>query len=370
MFRVRRNQFVGLAILVVGALALGMLSLSPARAQEGPFAPGWDLNRDQSNIRFQSIKYTAEGKMKAESSSFATFTGTIEPDGKATIKVQLDSVDTLVDLRNVRMRFLFFETFLYPEATVSLTLDPSLVADLPTSRRETLTLPFTFDLHGVKAELEAPVTVTLINDAEVSVASAVPISIAVADFGLADNITKLEQAVGGISVVPSATVTFDLVFARRGSGTTPPAPAPGGGTGEAQESTVALEPRGALPSDACIGRFETLSHTGNIYFATASARLAPESYPLLRSLTDIVRRCPQLSVVIAGHTDSDGNSDTNLSLSEARAQSVMDYLIGRGIDPAQLRAVGYGEDQPVAPNDTARNKGLNRRIVFSAEARS
>jgi OmpA-OmpF porin, OOP family len=337
---------------------------SVAAAQGNPFAPGWDLNKSQSNIKFQSIKYTADHTMKVESNSFAAFNASIEPSGDAIITVALDSVDTLVDLRNVRMRFLFFETFLYPEATVRAHLTPEMIADLPARRRATVTVPFTFDLHGVEAKLEAPVTVTLLGDDQISVASAVPISIAVSDFGLTEHITKLENAVGGISIVPSATVTFDLMFLRRGSATTPPAGEP---KLPEQVQSVALEPSGNFSSDACIGRFETLSRTGNIYFRTASARLQEDSYPLLQSVVDIVRRCPQLTVVISGFTDSDGSPDTNRVLSQARARTVMDYLVSEGINPLQLTVVGYGEENPIAPNDTAYNKSLNRRIEFSAQ---
>jgi outer membrane protein OmpA-like peptidoglycan-associated protein len=338
------------------ALFLATSSL-PSSAQVSPFVPGWVLNPDPSNIRFQSIK----NETKVESSSFATFAGGIEPDGKATVHVMLDSVDTLVDLRNVRMRFLFFETFRYPEATVTLQLTPEMVEDLPVVRRKTLDLDYTFDLHGVQKQMTSPVTITLLSDDLVSVASAVPISIGVADFGLAENITKLEQAVGGVVIVPSATVTFDFMFGRRGS---PAAPAP---VPEAPVTSVALETRGDFSGEACVGRFEVLSRTGNIYVRTGSARLNADSFALLGSVGDIVRRCPGRSVMGAGYTDADGSSVTNQRLSEARAQSVVSYLVSQGIEPTRLRAVGYGERNPVAPNDTAYNKSLNRRIEFAAD---
>ena len=275
-------------------------------------------------------------------------------------------MDTLIDLRNVRMRFLFFETFRFPEATVRLQLTPELVADLPARRRETLTLPFVFDLHGVEASMQASVTVTLLGDDEISVASAAPVSIAVTDFGLGENITKLENAVGGISIVPSGTVTFDLVFQRRGGGASPPAGGAAPASPPPAAQSVALEPSGDLSSEACTGRFETLSRTGNIYFRSGSAQLQDASFPLLRSVADIVRRCPQLKVVIAGYTDSDGSPQANLVLSQARARSVMDYLVKAGIDAARVSAEGHGEDDPVAPNDSAYNKSLNRRIEFAA----
>ncbi len=323
-----------------------------------PFAPGWDLDAAQSSLKFQTIK----NETKVESSSFATFNGAIEPDGKATVHVLLDSVDTLVDLRNVRMRFLFFETFRYPEATISLQLTPEMVADLPAKRRKTIDLDYTFDLHGVQKPMTSPVTLTLLSDDLVSVASAAPISIAAADFGLADNIHKLEQAVGGVVIVPSATVTFDFLFGRRG---TAAAPAP---VTIAPAASVALESQGDFSSEACVGRFEVLSRTGNIYFRTGSASLNADSFALLGSVVDIVRRCPTLKVVVSGYTDADGSPVTNQRLSEARAQAVVAYLVAQGIEPTRLRAVGYGEDNPVAPNDTPKNKSLNRRIEFAADA--
>ena len=184
------------------------------------------------------------------------------------------------------MRFLFFETFKYPEGDGSRDLTPEMIADLPARRRETLTVPFTFDLHGVEAQLEAPVTVTLLNNDPISVASAVPISIAVSDFGLAENITKLENAVGGISVVPSATVTFDLLFQRRGTGAVPPAGEP---AQPEQVQSVALEASGNFSSEECVGRFETLS-------TPATSTSAPPARACRRTAT----RCSAASSTSCG----------------------------------------------------------------------
>jgi outer membrane protein OmpA-like peptidoglycan-associated protein len=344
------------------AVALLCLAALPSVAQDGPFAPGWDLDPTRSNLKFQSIKNST----KVESSSFEAFGGGIEPDGQATVRVALDSVNTLVDLRNVRMRFLFFETFRYPEATVSLTLTPEMVEDLPALRRKTLTVPYIFDLHGVQKHMETAITVTLLTDDLISVASAAPISIGVEDFGLAENIIKLQDAVGGIVIVPSATVSFDFMFARRGSGFAPSAPPPPAETPEqATIVSAALETQGDFSLEACRGRFEVLSSTGNIFFRTASARLDEASDPLLTSVVDIVRRCPTLVIEVSGHTDSDGSDATNQRLSELRARAVADYLAQSGIEPARIRPVGYGEARPAVPNDTAYNKSRNRRIEFA-----
>ena len=198
--------------LFAGTLAgLGLAIGLGTAALSNPFAPGWDLNSEASALRFQSIKNSS----KVETSSFATFGGSIDESGVATLKVLLDSVDTKVDLRNVRMRFLFFETFQFPEAVITARIDPAMIADLAQVRRKVVKLPFTMSLHGVTQELEADVSVTLLSDEMVSISTFEPLQISVADFNLAGGIKKLEEA-AGVTIVPSSSVTFDLLFARRG----------------------------------------------------------------------------------------------------------------------------------------------------------
>lgn len=329
---------------------------TPILAQDSPFARGWTLDAGASNIRFQSIKNST----KVESSSFATFTGQIAPDGTATLEILLDSVDTAVDLRNVRMRFLFFETFNFPQATISTRIDPATIADLGQSRRKVLTLPFTLNLHGVTKTLFADVVATLLTDDIVSVASSAPITLPVADFNLSDNLVKLEEA-ANVVIVPSTSVTFDFLFNRNGDGAVPmtaKAETP------AKPAKVALEAEGDFSLEACIGRFEILSRTGNIEFRSGSARLDNSSDALLENVTDIVTRCPDLRLELAGHTDSDGSDAANLKLSQSRAASVKAYLTAKGIAAARLETTGYGEAQPLVPNDSATNKRRNRRIEF------
>ena len=70
-------------------------------------------------------------------------------------------------------------------------------------------------------------------------------------------------------------------------------------------------------------------------------------------------------VRIEGHTDSNGNDVANLKLSQARADAVMAQLLKRGIDPGRMQAVGYGEENPIAPNLTAKGRAANRRTEFN-----
>ncbi len=339
---------------VAGSL-LGALLLAPASAQDNPFAGGWVLQPEGSALGFQTVK----NESKVEQSGFATFTGTIAEDGTAELRIPLDSVDTKIDLRNVRMRFLFFETFKFPEAVITTRIDPALLADLPAKRRMTISLPYTLSLHGVTKDLVADVNVTLISDDLVNVATVGMIPINAADFDLQGGITKLEEA-ANVKIVPTGSVTFDLLFQRASAAATtetaaaePVAPA-----------ETALEAEGNFDTEACLGRFEILSRAGNIAFATGSARLDVAGSTILDNLFDIVSRCPDMSLEIAGHTDDVGSDDANLALSERRAASVVDYLVSKGVDAARLTPKGYGEAVPLVANDTAENRARNRRIEF------
>lgn len=335
-------------------LGLCISLLSPAVAEENPFDGGWVLSPEGSTLGFQSVKK----QTVVEQSGFATFTGSIAEDGNVEIRIPLDSVDTKVDLRNVRMRFLFFEVFKFPEAVISASIDPDLLADLATIRRLKLSLPYTLSLHGVTKELVSDVTVTLITDDLVNIASVGTIPINAADFDLLGGIAKLEEA-ASVTITPTGSVTFDFLFARSGetalqaAAKEPVAPA-----------DTALEVEGNFDAEACLGRFEILSKAGNIAFSTASAKLNVAGSAILDNLFDIVSRCPGMNVEIGGYTDDVGADAPNLALSERRAASVVDYLVGKGTDPARLTPMGYGEASPLVPNDSDDNRARNRRIEF------
>lgn len=101
-----------------------------------------------------------------------------------------------------------------------------------------------------------------------------------------------------------------------------------------------------------------------ITFETNSAQIRPESEQTLTKAVNTLRTNPQLRVEIQGHTDDVGSDRANLRLSDARANSVRDYLIQRGIDGGRMTAKGYGETDPLVPNDTNENRAKNRRIQF------
>ena len=150
----------------MGVVTFSVVSLIGAvTAMANPLEQGWVLQTESSSLNFQSIKNLT----KVEPSKFGRLNGAILPDGHAEIEIDLDSVDTKVDLRNVRMRFFLFETFIYPTAKISAQLNMDDLADLEDLRRKTITLPVTLSLHGVEKELTADVAVTLLSDDLVSV---------------------------------------------------------------------------------------------------------------------------------------------------------------------------------------------------------
>ena len=325
-----------------------------AHTQDNPLAPGWTLVAKSSKLQFQSVKNMS----KVETSSFASYNGHIDPDGRAIITVQLDSVDTKIDLRNVRMRFLLFETFLHPEAFVNLTINAADFSALATARRQTFAVSFELDLHGVKQQMQTDVVATLITNDMVSVASTAPVLVAFDQFNLMDGMQKLQEA-ANVTITPSGLVSFDFVFQRDGDGTAVVA--------EIAPAETALEAEGNFDQEACLGRFEILSRANAIYFSSGSARLSNDSAPLLDSMIEIINRCPGIHVVVEGHTDSIGSDALNQNLSEARAASVMTYLAGAGIAADRLTSIGYGESRPVASNDNSHDRSRNRRIQFSSD---
>ena len=99
----------------------------------------------------------------------------------------------------------------------------------------------------------------------------------------------------------------------------------------------------------------------NVFFETGLSTLRKESFPALNELVAALKSKPTLVIEIAGHTDNVGTAESNLKLSNDRANAVRDYLVKNGIAPKSLTAKGYGETQPVAPNDNPDGRQQNRR---------
>ncbi len=104
----------------------------------------------------------------------------------------------------------------------------------------------------------------------------------------------------------------------------------------------------------------------NVKFATGSANLVEEAKPVLDVVGGVLLKMPTLNFEIGGHTDNQGGADLNRRLSESRAKSVRDYLLGRfpEINRERLSVRGYGSSKAIAPNTTEAGRVANRRVEF------
>ncbi|MFO7855011.1 MAG: OmpA family protein [Paracoccaceae bacterium] len=120
-----------------------------------------------------------------------------------------------------------------------------------------------------------------------------------------------------------------------------------------------------LPPALCLARLSETVEAEPILFAPGSADIETGSDGVLNRLAAILGRCPGTVVEVEGHTDAQGRESTNLSLSQARAEAVLEAMFARGVSYAAMRAKGYGESRPIADNADEVGRALNRRIAFS-----
>jgi outer membrane protein OmpA-like peptidoglycan-associated protein len=318
----------------------------------------WVLDPARSHIYLQTEKLDKV----IERDQFTAIEGGVRKDGRASIKIDLGSLDTGIDLRNVRMRFLLFETFRFPSAEITAQLDKTKLQGLGATKPVNYPLKVKVGMHGLEREIETAVWVTRTGDTTVSVATINPIVVSAESFEFTRGVAKLADAMGGIPIVPSASITFELTF---GTGAVKPELEAARAEREKAREQEAAAP---ITNEGCETRLKVMTETNAIYFRTASAELDRKSEPLLDAGADFAGRCPSVRFVVEGHTDSIGTKAYNKRLSEQRAQSVVKYLTAKGLDAARIQSTGYGDTRPVAPNNSEANRAKNRRIEFKVHA--
>ncbi len=102
-----------------------------------------------------------------------------------------------------------------------------------------------------------------------------------------------------------------------------------------------------------------------VNFKTNSAELTPESFRVLDEIVPQIQSNPGITFEIAGHTDNRGNATKNQMLSQARAQSVANYFIQKGVEAKRLKVMGYGSSRPLGPNTSAEGRAFNRRVELN-----
>lgn len=117
--------------------------------------------------------------------------------------------------------------------------------------------------------------------------------------------------------------------------------------------------------DTLLVRFDS-----DVLFDVDSATIKPAGRDTLTQMAGVLSEFNKTAVIVQGHTDSTGSETHNQNLSERRAQAARNYLVGRGVEPQRVAALGFGESQPVAANDTATDRQRNRRVEVLLKAKA
>jgi outer membrane protein OmpA-like peptidoglycan-associated protein len=102
-----------------------------------------------------------------------------------------------------------------------------------------------------------------------------------------------------------------------------------------------------------------------VFFDTGKSTIKPQSFPLLNQVASALKSAPTMTVLVEGHTDNVGGHEFNMRLSDARADSVRQYLIAQGIEETRLTSQGFAFDKPIDTNRTAKGREKNRRVEFT-----
>ena len=114
----------------------------------------------------------------------------------------------------------------------------------------------------------------------------------------------------------------------------------------------------------CIQLLDETQRTQKITFEPSSARIRSDALDIIDQMVEVLRNCQHVPLEIAGHTDSQGREEMNQTLSQLRAQAVLDAIIEAGFVAENITTIGFGETQPIADNSTEQGRERNRRIEF------
>jgi outer membrane protein OmpA-like peptidoglycan-associated protein len=132
---------------------------------------------------------------------------------------------------------------------------------------------------------------------------------------------------------------------------------------EARKASAALQNLGPVANVKEEPRGVMITLSGTLLFPNGEKEMSPIAKQNLDQVAHALAEQPASTTFeVAGHTDDSGSDKQNKQLADQRAKAVADYLIGSGIDPARIRTVGYGEDHPIASNDTPEGRAENRRV--------
>jgi len=187
------------------ALTAAVLSLSLSTA---PALAGWSLDPARSHLAFVSVKAKDIGEVH----SFTEMAGTIGDDGQVQVSLMLDSVETLIPVRNERMREFLFQTTDYKDATLTAKVDPAIIAGMKPGDIADVTAEGILSLHGRQQPMIINMQAAKVGDDKVMVASTKPLIVDAAKFGMGEGVEKLREIAGLESISNAVPVTFVMTF--------------------------------------------------------------------------------------------------------------------------------------------------------------
>lgn len=188
--------------------ALKVTVLATLLLVPGAAYAGWQLDSKNSVVNFVSIK---NGSV-AETHRFGGVVGMINDQGLARIAIDLDSVDTMIGIRDERLRELLFETGKFPVAELEAVIDAETIEAVSQGGVASMELPVTLDLHGIEKTVQVPLVATSDGTGRIRVMTSRPIIINAADFALVAGVAALQKVAGLKSIATAVPVTFQLVF--------------------------------------------------------------------------------------------------------------------------------------------------------------
>ena len=174
----------------------------------GTATASWTLDNDASRISFVSTKAGSA----AEVHRFDELTGNVDDTGNVTIVIDLDSVNTLIPIRDERMRSMLFETERYPTATLAATVDMMAVNEIAVGDSTSMTTEAQLMVRGATVSLTTEMTVARLSDSRIVVASRSPLIVNAGQVDLLAGVEKLREVAGLPTISPAVPVTFVLAF--------------------------------------------------------------------------------------------------------------------------------------------------------------
>ncbi|MBD2842962.1 YceI family protein [Erythrobacter rubeus] len=195
--------------------AAGIVALAGC-AQPSEQAPSplvddeWTVDSSASNLSYVSVK---SGEV-LEVNEFTQLSGNVTPEGTATVEIDLSSVSTGVDIRDERMREVFFNVAQNPKATVTAQIDPAAFESLAVGESTVQPLSATLSLAGIERDIDTELRVTRAGADRVIATTTDPVIVYADAFGLGTGIDQLRELAGLDTITPAVPVTFSIAFER------------------------------------------------------------------------------------------------------------------------------------------------------------